>query len=103
VGWTTARRTAEDRPAMYAVEVSPWSRCDAEASPGRGYLYPPFSPLRGPTHRAVVSGGPVLSNARFEKKLTLYDVKMRQMFFKDVVFSFMEGPSKGSGAKRLRK
>ena len=24
---------------MYAVDVSPWPRCDAEASPGRGYLY----------------------------------------------------------------
>src|SRR5918997_152921 len=24
---------------VYAVDVSPWPRCDAEASPGRGYLY----------------------------------------------------------------
>jgi hypothetical protein len=56
--------SAEDRPAMYAVDVSPW---------------PPFSPLRGPTHRAVVSGGLVLSNARCEKGPTLYDVKMRRV------------------------
>ena len=28
-------------PAVYAVDVSPWPRCDAEASPGRGYLYHP--------------------------------------------------------------
>ncbi len=33
--------SAEDRPAVYAVDVSPWPRCDAEASPGRGYLYHP--------------------------------------------------------------
>jgi hypothetical protein len=24
---------------VYAVDVSPWPRCDAEANPGRGYLY----------------------------------------------------------------
>ena len=26
---------------VYAVDVSVWSRCDAEASPGRGYYYHP--------------------------------------------------------------
>jgi DDE superfamily endonuclease len=26
---------------VYAIDVSPWPRCDAEASPGRGYLYHP--------------------------------------------------------------
>ena len=28
-------------PHVYAVDVSPWPRCGAEASPGRGYLYHP--------------------------------------------------------------
>ena len=28
-------------PPIYAVEVSVWPRCDAEASPGRGYYYHP--------------------------------------------------------------
>jgi hypothetical protein len=28
-------------PHIYAVDVSPWPRGDAEASPGRGYLYHP--------------------------------------------------------------
>jgi hypothetical protein len=28
------------RAPVYAVDVSVWSRCDAEASPGRGYYYP---------------------------------------------------------------
>ncbi len=28
-------------PPVYAVDVSPWPRCDAETSPGRGYLYHP--------------------------------------------------------------
>ncbi|MDP9487717.1 MAG: transposase [Actinomycetota bacterium] len=28
-------------PAVYAVDVSVWPRCDAEASPGRGYYYHP--------------------------------------------------------------
>lgn len=26
---------------VYAVDVSPWPRCDAECSPGRSYLYHP--------------------------------------------------------------
>jgi hypothetical protein len=30
-----------ERPSVYAVDVSVWSRCDAEASPGRGYYYHP--------------------------------------------------------------
>jgi hypothetical protein len=25
---------------VYTVDVSPWRRCDAESSPGRGYRYP---------------------------------------------------------------
>jgi DDE superfamily endonuclease len=29
------------RAPIYAVDVSVWSRCDAEASPGRGYYYHP--------------------------------------------------------------
>lgn len=28
-------------PPIYAVDVSVWPRCDAEASPGRGYYYHP--------------------------------------------------------------
>jgi hypothetical protein len=46
-----------ERPSVYAVDVSVWSRCDAEASPGRGYYYhpsrhPPGSPSwpAGPTN-----------------------------------------------------
>jgi hypothetical protein len=27
-------------PPIYAVDVSVWPRCDAEASPERGYYYP---------------------------------------------------------------
>jgi hypothetical protein len=30
-----------ERPSVYAVDVSVWSRCDAETSPGRGYYYHP--------------------------------------------------------------
>ncbi len=31
----------EQRPKVYAVDVSPWPRCDAEASPERAYHYHP--------------------------------------------------------------
>ena len=42
-----------DRPAVYAVDVSPWPRCDAEASPGRGYLY---HPSRHSAGQPIVAG-----------------------------------------------
>jgi hypothetical protein len=32
---------AKGGPPLYAVDVSPWPRCDAETSPGRCYLYLP--------------------------------------------------------------
>jgi len=38
---------------VYAVDVSPWPRCDAEASPGRGYLY---HPSRHSAGRPIVAG-----------------------------------------------
>jgi DDE superfamily endonuclease len=38
---------------VYAVDVSPWPRCDAEASPGRGYLY---HPSRHSAGRPLVAG-----------------------------------------------
>ncbi len=31
----------KDRTAVYAVDVTPWPRCNAEASPERGYYYHP--------------------------------------------------------------
>lgn len=31
----------KDRTPVYAVDVTPWPRCDAEASPERGYYYHP--------------------------------------------------------------
>ena len=45
------RDTAE--PPVYAVDVSPWPRCDAEASPGRGYLY---HPSRHSAGQPIVAG-----------------------------------------------
>src|SRR5215208_4990299 len=32
---------AGDGPAVYAVDLSVWPRCDAEASPERGFYYHP--------------------------------------------------------------
>lgn len=36
-----AARPLTEGPPIYAVDVSAWPRCDAEASPERGYHYPP--------------------------------------------------------------
>ena len=43
----------EESPAVYAVDVSPWPRCDAEASPERGYLY---HPSRHSAGQPIVAG-----------------------------------------------
>jgi len=42
-----------NRPSVYAVDVSVWSRCDAEASPGRGYYY---HPSRHSAGQPIVAG-----------------------------------------------
>jgi hypothetical protein len=42
-----------ERPSVYAVDVSVWSRCDAEASPGRGYYY---HPSRHSAGQPIVAG-----------------------------------------------
>ena len=42
-----------DHPSVYAVDVSVWSRCDAEASPGRGYYY---HPSRHSAGQPIVAG-----------------------------------------------
>ncbi len=49
-----ASREADDAmPPVYAVDVSPWPRCDAEASPGRSYLY---HPSRHSAGQPIVAG-----------------------------------------------
>jgi hypothetical protein len=45
-------RLAEDQP-VYAVDVSGWPRCDAEASPGRGFSY---HPSRHSAGQPIVAG-----------------------------------------------
>ena len=44
---------AGDGPAVYAVDVSVWPRCDAEASPGRGYYH---HPSRHSAGQPIVAG-----------------------------------------------
>lgn len=41
------------RTPVYAVDVSVWPRCDAEASPGRGYYY---HPSRHSAGQPIVAG-----------------------------------------------
>ena len=51
-----ARRThvsGGSAPYVYALDVSPWPRCDAEASPDRSYLY---HPSRHSAGRPIVAG-----------------------------------------------
>ena len=48
-----AARPLTDGPPIYAVDVSAWPRCDAEASPERGYYY---HPSRHSAGRPIVAG-----------------------------------------------
>ena len=43
----------QDRPSVYAVDITSWPRCDAEASPGRGYYY---HPSRHSAGQPIVAG-----------------------------------------------
>ena len=48
-----ARSTSGAIPRVYAVDASAWPRCDAEASPGRGYYY---HPSRHSAGQPIVAG-----------------------------------------------
>jgi hypothetical protein len=48
-----ARHPLVADPPIYAVDVSVWPRCDAEASPGRGYYY---HPSRHSAGQPIVAG-----------------------------------------------
>jgi hypothetical protein len=47
------RYDGRSAPPVYAVDVSVWARCDAEASPGRGYYY---HPSRHSAGQPIVAG-----------------------------------------------
>jgi hypothetical protein len=57
LGGLLSRYPLEDRdssdPPIYAVDVSVWPRCDAEASPERGYYY---HPSRHSAGQSIVAG-----------------------------------------------
>lgn len=48
-----ARHSLDTSPAIYAVDVSVWPRCDAETSPDRGYYY---HPSRHSAGQPIVAG-----------------------------------------------
>lgn len=48
-----ARHPLPDAPPVYAVDVSVWPRCDAEASPARGFYY---HPSRHSAGQPIVAG-----------------------------------------------
>jgi hypothetical protein len=47
------RHAASDGPAVYAIDQSVWPRCDAEASPDRGFYY---HPSRHSAGQPIVAG-----------------------------------------------
>ena len=47
------RHAADDGPAVYAIDQSVWPRCDAEASPDRGFYY---HPSRHSAGQPIVAG-----------------------------------------------
>ena len=50
---TLAQYAPTDSPPVYAVDLSVWPRCDAEASPGRGFYY---HPSRHSAGQPIVAG-----------------------------------------------
>ena len=47
------RHAASDEPTVYAIDQSVWPRCDAEASPDRGFYY---HPSRHSAGQPIVAG-----------------------------------------------
>jgi hypothetical protein len=47
------QHVANDEPAVYAIDLSVWPRCDAEASPDRGFYY---HPSRHSAGQPIVAG-----------------------------------------------
>jgi hypothetical protein len=52
-GLLASRDSGAEETLVYVVDVSAWPRCDAEASPGRGYLY---HPSRHSAGQPIVAG-----------------------------------------------
>jgi hypothetical protein len=50
---TLTQYSATDRQPVYAIDVSAWPRCDAEASPDRGFYY---HPSRHSAGQPIVAG-----------------------------------------------
>jgi hypothetical protein len=48
-----SQHVANDEPAVYAIDLSVWPRCDAEASPDRGFYY---HPSRHSAGQPIVAG-----------------------------------------------
>ena len=63
---------------VYAVDVSPWPRCDAEASPGRGYLY---HPSRHSAGQPIVAGWAyqLIAGLSFERDSWVTPVDVRRV------------------------
>ena len=63
---------------VYAVDVSSWPRCDAEASPGRGYLY---HPSRHSAGQPIVVGWAyqLVARMRFERDSWVTPVDARRV------------------------
>jgi hypothetical protein len=67
-----------DGPPDYAVDVSVWPRCDAEASPGRGYYY---HPSRHSAGQPIVAGWAyqLVAGLRFERDSWVAPVDARRV------------------------
>src|SRR5215218_3169076 len=65
-------------PPIYAVDVSVWPRCDAEASPGRGYLY---HPSRHSAGQPIVAGWAyqLVAGLSFERESWVRPVDARRV------------------------
>ena len=64
--------------SVYAVDVSPWPRCDAETSPGRGYLY---HPSRHSAGQPIVAGWAyqLVAGLSFERDSWVTPVDVRRV------------------------
>jgi hypothetical protein len=62
-------RDNQERTPVYAVDVTSWPRCDAEASPERGYYYHPSSDTYSATVNLLIDPLPSVSSTSLRLSL----------------------------------
>ena len=100
--WHAGHVSGGSAPYVYAVDVSPWPRCDAEASPDRSYLY---HPSRHSAGRPIVAGWAyqLVAGLSFERDSWVAPVDARRVRPEEDATEVAAEQVRGLGARLQRQ